>query len=97
MLLGGFQALPALASTGGQMSYGEWSCGTNEAVLNWNNSSAQGVRVGSIFIGTYEQAMQQTKSYLASFDAAVRKSHPDYSGVIANAAYSCTLSRPYNH
>lgn len=89
-LLGGFQALPASANTGG----GVWLCKTNEAVLNWNNPTVQGVVIGSQFFGSYEQAVQQMKGWLVKFDSDVRKGHPDYAGDIVNAAYSCS---PYPH
>ena len=52
---------------------------------------AQFFHSGGIYIGTYKQAMQKMKDYLVLLGTP----HV-WLGDVANAAYTCTLDKPYN-
>ena len=87
VLFGGGQALPALASSGGQVPYGTWGCVTVEA-FGWDTPF---FRPGITAFGTHEQALQKMKDYLVLLGT-----HHVWPGDVANAAYTCTLDKPYN-
>lgn len=84
----GFQTFSASASSSGQAQYGEWGCITVDA-FGWGDTPM--FRPGSVFGGTYEQAMQKMKDYLVLLDT-----HHVWPGDVANAAYTCTLDKSYN-
>ncbi|BBG71866.1 hypothetical protein [Serratia marcescens] len=91
-LLGGFQAFPSFANTGGQEPYGEWGC--HSSIYFYNMGA------GGIFIGNYDQAMQQMKNYLERLDAhhvwSKIPSDSGYTGKLSDAAYTCQLRQLYN-